>query len=430
MRKIIAIIVFTTITISSFAQTSSESIDLLILKQNYPQALRQCRELIQSYPENAHAYYQQALIYKFMYRYSDALKSIKKALDLKPEQLDYLAEYGIVLDKKEREDEAVKIFSQVFEKNNHHYYSGIWLGNYYLKKKKYDLALEVLGNLYYIDSTNNYLARSIGLTWYKKGVYEKSKEWFSKAIQLDSSDIKSYKYLFSTYAGKEEFDLAFEIINKAIQISPSNKYLYIMKGDLHVIRNHHFQAIKTYNNAFAIDPNGEDIARKLGLSHYKTKEYDKAKYYLLLADKGQMHLEVYKHLGYIYKMENKPDSSNTYFSKALEILRPDNNTIFNIYVDIAENNYELSKYRHAIGWYDKSLKLELTGIWHMSMKNKVLIDVASIYADKIDDKEMAIEYFKRVTEDTTFFVNEKDYYQYAQQQITKLEEELFFEGDL
>lgn len=67
----------------------------------------------------------------------------------------------------------------------------------------------------------------------------------------------------------------------------------------------------------------------------------------------------------------------------------------------------LPDYIKKIESYKRALKLELTGTWSMSLKNKVLIDLAFVYADKMDDMKKAIEYLEKVTEDTLFLLNEQ-----------------------
>lgn len=174
-----------------------------------------------------------------------------------------------------------------------------------------------------------------------------------------------------------------------------------------------------------IDRNDDDIPAKLGQCYFKIKKYDEAKYYLLIASKA-LDLNVYKSLGHIYKKQNKPDSSTFYFHKALEILSPDYNSIFSIYVDIAENHYALNKYIHTVEWYKKALKLELRDIWILHSRNKVFVDIAAVYADKLNDEENAIKYLKEIKKD--IYINDDRYYEYAQQQIRLLNEQLFMEG--
>jgi tetratricopeptide (TPR) repeat protein len=430
MRKISLFVILLTIVINLLAQNSREDVNLLILQKDYHKALQKSNDLITSYPDSAYYFYQTALINRLMYRYSKALETIEKAVNLDSTSVEYLTEYGIILDKKDKEQQATKYFQSVFRLDSTSFYAGIWLGNYYLKSKQIDEALHILNTLYSTDTSNAYIARHIGFCWYKKGKYENSKKWFSRTIDLDSTDIKAYRYLFSTYAGKEEFELAFEVIDKAIQIEPTNKLLYVSKGDLHVIRNHNYQALPVYLKAFEIAPDDEDLARKIGLCYYKTKRYQKSKKYLLIAHKGSLNLDVCKHLGYIYKKENKPDSSNFFFNRSLEVLSPDNNLIFTIYVQKAENYYALEDYDMVINYYNRALKLELRGIWVMCMRNEVFIDLASVYSDKLQNYHKAIECLEQVTSDSKIFFNKEHYYTYAQKEIARLKEELFFEGKL
>jgi len=429
MKKLFLLIVSLFIAIQSFTQNKIDEINILIIHNKYHEALALSDEIYAEYETNADYFYQRAILFKLLYNYRQAISEINKAIDLDPENTEYLTELGFILLRADKTNEAQKIFEQVIQVDPYNLKCGIALSNLYMKDKKNNNAEKVLLKLYEKDSLNAYITRNIGICKYLQGDTLTFK-WLKKANKLDSTDIKTYRYLFTAYTVKEDFDRAFGIINRAQSIDPQNELLFVMEADLHVIRNHNFRAIPVYLKAYEIDPEDEELPRKIGLCYYKIKNYDLAKHYLRIADQKSMNLDVYKHLGYIYKLNNEPDSSNYYFNKALELLRADNNTIFDIYNDVAENYYALGNYKHAIAWYERSLNLEITGMWLRSLKNKALIDIASIYADKLNDKERAIEYFMKVTDDTSFFVNEQDYYKYAQQQITRLKEDLFFEGKL
>ena len=140
-----------------------------------------------------------------------------------------------------------------------------------------------------------------------------------------------------------KFEKAFEVIEKAKRFDPENTELFIMAGDLHVIRNHHYRAVKEYKAAHNLNKVYGEIAGKLGLSYYKIQKLEKAKYYLLIcnADIWYQDINVYEHLGLIYKEYNEPDSSIMFFVKVLDILKPNNNSIFETYINIAENYYAL-----------------------------------------------------------------------------------------
>ncbi|MGM0503920.1 MAG: tetratricopeptide repeat protein [Bacteroidota bacterium] len=431
MRKnIIIVFLFLLFPFLGEAQNPIEKINYLILTQKYTEALQLTNEFVRDNPENPAGYYQQALINKLMYKYPDAIKSIRNALDKEPENIDYITEYATLLMKREREKEAVELFEQAYSQDSTHIYTGLNLGNYYLKTKEYERAQKILYTLYINDTTNSYLARNLGLCSIKLLDKENSLKWLKRALFLDSTDIKAYEYLALVYRSVEEFDEALACLNKATNVAPHNKSLYIKIGDIHVLRNHNYQAIPSYLEALAIDPKDDFVVKSLGLSYYKIKKYNQSIHYLKKAlSMGMKDLQCYIHLGKIYTHNNKLDTANIYFSEALELLKPDNNLIFSVKENMGKNFYSKGEYAKAINQFDQIIKLELKeGYWETYRKNKVIIDIASIYHEKLEDKMKAIEYYEKVIKPEVM-VN-KNYYDYAQTQIKKLKEELFFEGAL
>ncbi|MFP4024099.1 MAG: tetratricopeptide repeat protein [Thiohalospira sp.] len=430
MRKIIIVFLFLIYPFLGNAQDSLEKINYLILTQKYTEALHQTNEFIRNNPENSTGYYQKALINKLMYKYPDAIKAIRKALDKEPENIDYITEYATLLMKRERNKEAVELFEQAFSKDSSNFYSGLKLGNYYMKTKEYERAQKILYTLYVNDTTNSYLARNLGLCSIKLLDKENSLNWLKRALYLDSTDVKAYEYLALVYRSAKEFDKALDCLNEAIKVAPQNKYLYIKIGDIHVLRNHNYRAIPAYLEALAIDPKDEFVVKSIGLSYYKIKKYNKSMHYLKkVLSMGMNDLQCFNHLGKIYTHKNKLDSANNYFFEALELLHPDNSLIFSIKENMGKNYYSMGEYTKALEQFNDIIKLELKeGYLETYRKNKVLIDMASIYHEKLQDKKKAIEYYEKIIEPEVM-VN-KDYYNYAQTQIKKLKEELFFEGEL
>lgn len=427
MRKIAVFILFGILNLTGYTQTNIDSVNLLMLTHSYPEALQYSNKQIKDNGANAQVFYQRALIYKLMYRYPEATSSILKAMELDSINTEYLSEYGSLLLKKDKEKEAIQIFEKVMRQDSNHVYSSITLANYYLKEKEYNQAYEILNHLFKNDTTNAYFARNLGLCSIKLKDKENSIKWLSKAISLDSTDIKAYDYLALVYISLKEFDLALENLNKAIKIDPDNKELHVKIGDLHVMRNHHFQAIPAYLKAYQLDSTDAFLTKSIGLSYFKIKKYDKAKQFLDLANSSFIDLQVFEYLGYVHAQINQPDSSILFFNEALKLLKPDNGEIFSIKKSIAENYYHLNNFEKAIEVYNEALELDLSDhYWVSYTKNELIIDIAAIYQNKLNDKLKAIAYYEKVFEPKIAINN--DYYTYAQQQIKKLKEELFFES--
>ena len=163
MRKTIFLLFLFLISINGIGQNKLDDLKFLMLSSKYSEALDACNVLISNNLYNAELYYYQALINKLSFRYTEADKSIQNALELDPANIDYLAECGFILLKRDKKKEAQKVFEEVINKNPYHISSGISLSNMYLKNKKPKKAEKILMDLYSKDTINGYFARNIGL---------------------------------------------------------------------------------------------------------------------------------------------------------------------------------------------------------------------------------------------------------------------------
>lgn len=413
-------------SINSLAQINTARLTLLLLQSNFKEALTECNHLINKQPENPDLYYQKAIICKQLFYYPQAIQSIEKAIHLNPESIDYLSEYGSLLLKKEKDRDAIQVFQKVLKKDSSHLMAGIAISNNYMKNNKFEEAYQVLNNLYKSDSLNGYVARNMGVCSIKNSDSRKSIQWLTRAIAIDSTDIKAYEYLSLVYAAKKKYDLAIETLNKAISIDNQNSDLFKKLGDTHLIRNHNYLAVEAYLKAFEIDPTDFFMARDIGFCYFRTKNYEQSKYYLHIAEANFLDAQVYETLGDIYVKLEQPDTSIYYYNEALELLKPDAASLFNILTSKAESYYQLNDFKKAIESFEEALKIESNDIWIEVSKNKIKIDIASIYNDKLADRQMAIHYYQQVTK--TDIVINKDYHEYAQQQIRLINEQLFFEN--
>jgi tetratricopeptide (TPR) repeat protein len=401
-----------------------DEINLLMLKSKYEQALILSTKLIIEDPQNAQLYYLKAILNKQLYHYTESSNSIVKALEIEPNNIEFLNEYASVLVKRNRDIEALKVYKKILDLDKFNINSGIFLSNHYLKNKQIEKAKDVLLNLHSKDTLNSYFTRNIGLCNIRLGKKDEALKWLNLTLELDSTDVKAYVLLARIYSATEEFDLALENIEKAIELDPLNKEHYIQAGDVHVIRNHNFRAIPMYLKAYEIGKEPYD-ARNLGFCYYKIKKYEKSKHYLKIADADGLDMQVKIYLGNIYQKFNQMDSSLSCFNAALDLLKPDYGTIFSLHKSKAESFYYLNEFEKAIDSYLLAYNTISEELWLDWDKSSILVDIAAIYAEKLNDKHTAISYLEKVKKPEIAF--NKNYFDYAQQQITKLKEELFFE---
>ena len=427
MKRIIYLLISSFIlNLNSLAQNNTEKLSLLMIQSNFKEAYNECNILINKHPNNPELYYQKAIICKQLYYYLEAIKSIETAIRMNPDNVNYLSEYGMLLLKKEKDNEAFKIFEEVLKKDSSHLIAGIAITNNYMKQKKFEEAYKILFALYSNDSLNGYVARNLGVCSIKNSDSRKSIKWLNRAIDIDSTDIKAYEYLAMVYAAKKNYDLAIETLNRAIAIDDHNIELYKKLGDTHLIRNHNYLAVAAYLKAFELDPSDHFMARDIGFCYFRIKNWEQSKYYLHIAEEEFLDAQVYETLGDIYVKLNQPDTSIYYYNEALELLKPDAAALFDVLTSKAESYYHLNDFKKSIEVFEEALQVETDDFWIKASKNKIRIDIASIYNEILGDRQMALQYYQKVTK-TDIMIN-KDYYEYAQQQINLINEQLFFEN--
>ena len=132
-----------------------------------------------------------------------------------------------LLEKDDKEEEAVQIYNQIFSQNKY-YLAAFELASRLVKgEKNYDLALKIL------DDTNSDEVLILG---YKGFIYEnlkdftKAEEFYQKAA--NKNDIDSMNYLGRLYETQKEIKKARNIYNKAYllgSISAGYKLAYILE---------------------------------------------------------------------------------------------------------------------------------------------------------------------------------------------------------
>ena len=131
-------------------------------------------------------------------------------------------------------------------------------------------------------------------------------------------------------------------------------------------------------------------------------------------------------MGKTYLELNQPDSSLIYLERSLGSLLPEPNTLFLLYSDLAQSHIKKQEYKKAISRYEKIFEIEFRIRSKHYHQNQAIIKIAQVYEQNLNDKKKAIECYMKI-------INNKDkanfqkQIEYAEDKVTRLKEELFFE---
>jgi len=187
--------------------------------------------------------------------FDEAIKAINKAIELSPEHFDiYMTKSHIYLTYDDRQNEALELYDELFEKFPHE-----------------DKNIRQLKSFSYFQAGN--ILEGIRLL-------EESLKIYPEAIGMLNN-----LAIFRGYIG--EFDVAVETIEQAIKIKPKEANLYDTYGEILMLAKDYKTAIEKFYQALEISPTGwfafhtflklSKSYKSLGMLEEATTCYEKAK---------------------------------------------------------------------------------------------------------------------------------------------------------
>jgi len=108
------------------------------------------------------------------------------------------------------------------------------------------------------------------------GQNDKAVFYLNKLIELDPNYVQAYNLLAFAYDALGEFENSIAAIDKFISYLPDKAYPYDSRGDIYANNGRLDEAIKSYEEALAIEPAYEVTPGKLGNMYIFKREYKKA----------------------------------------------------------------------------------------------------------------------------------------------------------
>jgi len=125
--------------------------------------------------------------------------------------------------KKEKAEEAEKIFIEIISLDHKNIEAYKKLGNLYFEQKNYDYAIETLQYILKLNPRDIEVLIDLGTLLKQKGENTKALKFFSKAVELEPTKPKSLDFLtdISIIIGNKE--LAENALQKLREVNPENK---------------------------------------------------------------------------------------------------------------------------------------------------------------------------------------------------------------
>ncbi|HHZ89952.1 TPA: tetratricopeptide repeat protein, partial [Candidatus Poribacteria bacterium] len=171
-----------------------------------------------------------------------AITLIKQALNISPNQLNYLHNLANILKESGQFEEVVQVYRQVIQ---------LQPG-----------SAETYNNL--------------GVSLHKLNQFQSAAQAYYDAIELNSEYDQAYSNLAATLIKLKQLDKAIDACLKAIEISADNFTVYCNLGNIYKEQGKFEEAIKSYQQALSIQPNIAEVHSNLGDVFKESNRLDEA----------------------------------------------------------------------------------------------------------------------------------------------------------
>ncbi len=198
----------------------------------YNQAIRECKEALQIYPDYAKAHTNLGLAYSKKGMYNLAIKCYQEAVHLKPDLAEAHNNLGNVYGLKGLYDEAIREFEEAIrlkpdlaETHNNLAWAYGNKGLHDLEIKHYEEAIRLKPD--YAAAYYN-----LGLAYGQKGLYDEAIRQFEEVVRLKPGDAEAYYNLAQAYGMKGLYDKAIKNVEQALRLKPgfqeARKFLQLL----------------------------------------------------------------------------------------------------------------------------------------------------------------------------------------------------------
>ena len=342
-----------------------------------------------------------------------------------PDDLSATYNLGVMSEKNNYVDDAIKYYSIVIKKDKNHWQSRNNLYLIFFHRKKYQEALVLVNDVLAIKPKYQPALRDKAhILFYLKKLDEALNN-IIESIRLNKSDYIALNIMGMIYTSLNSHEIAKKIYLKTIELNPSYYPTYSNLGKCLNLLKETDLAIKYIKKCLEIKPDFDEAINNLASVYTVCGEYEKAiPLYLKILNKNKQHKEANQNIAIAYFYINEISKADFHFKEAEKIDQNDdkfrkNYSMFLLYIQNYEKAWKIIDGRLKLqdfqfeGSYLKNIKKKIWSNEKIKNNDRLLIIkeqgvgdeilYSTIYPDllkrfpscKIETEERLISTFKR-----------------------------------
>lgn len=356
------------------------NINHLLTTKNYKAAIDIADDVLKNYAYSGLAYEILGTAYFLDGQVNNAIKYLRKAIKLEPDQSGPLTKLGVVFMEQDKLEEAEKLLLNAIQKKAENRYAHQRLGLLYEYQGKAIPAIKhfrlgLLGtdsryigvaiNLSRLLSQLKYYSESIDVleprlplnitfadaqlvlakAYLGNGDLSQAHERFQKVLQLEKFIPQAMLGLARTYREEGKLKEARKTIEKLNMMEPGYGPSQIEEGEIMMLLNNEYQAQKAFERAESIGIKRSDINHRIALLHLERKEFSKAyDVYLAMVQNNTANEFVYAQLSELNTSKGEIKEGASILQKGLKK-----------YPQSAYLHLRLGSYEAALGRYEAAI---------------------------------------------------------------------------
>lgn len=153
-----------------------------------------------------------------------ALSLLEAAVSIYPDNAQLFFQYGLILDKKGMEEQAMDKMVKVLELQPDHAEALNFIGYTWADKNiRLKEALEYLEKAVALKPDNSYILDSLGWVYYRLGDFQRAVKELNRSLELEPDDPHIYDHLGDAYNSLGNTGKALEYYQKALQMFEDDK---------------------------------------------------------------------------------------------------------------------------------------------------------------------------------------------------------------
>ncbi len=264
-----------------------------------------------------------------------------------------LLDFGTVLEKQGKLDEAVELYQQALRVQPDFIQAHFYLANTFTKQGKLDEAVELYQQALRIQpdfiQAHFYLAN----TFTKQDKFDQAVESYQKVLKLQPDFTQAHFFLANAFKKQGKLDLAVESCQKVLKLKPDFTQAHFFLANLLKQQGKFQQSFESYQQVLKLKPDFAEAYNNLGnLLKQQGKLQEAVESYQQVLKLKPNFAEAYKNLGNLFKEQDNLEKATQYYQKALE-LKPD---FLEGYVSLGSAFRKQGKLKEAVHLYLKAFQ--------------------------------------------------------------------------